>query len=257
MQLARSAHVLLTAGLFGGAAMLAIANPSDEVMKGYDITPSGLSPAYPDGFRCSPLTSLYASWIDVDGSRRSEPHSGVDAGRLGEPILSPGPGTVRAAWLANWGWGSEGALIIRHTREELNLTDGAPFYYSEFDHLKYSDVRHFKEGQQIARGEKLAEVYRPGGNRNYLPEVHWEVWEIGDDDDLSWSTNKFGGEDWINESARLMDPLYLLSRNTPPGDEGKVLLTPFVRSANYDHFVGFTYILPCRPTRQSINGIVS
>jgi hypothetical protein len=148
-------------------------------------------------------------------------------------------------------------LIIRHTREELNLTDGAPFYYSEFDHLKYSDVRHFKEGQKVARGEKLAEVYRPGGNRNYLPEVHWEVWEIGDDTDLSWSTNKFGGEDWLNESARLMDPLYLLSRNTPPGDDGKVLFTPFVRSANYDHFEGFTYILPCRPTRQSINGIVS
>jgi murein DD-endopeptidase MepM/ murein hydrolase activator NlpD len=214
-------------------------------------------PAYPAGFRCSPLTSTYASWIDVDGSRRSKPHSGVDAGRLGEPILSPGPGTIRAAWHADWGWGAEGALMIRHTREELNLREGAPFYYSEFDHLKYADVRRFKEGQQIARGEKLADVYRPGGNRNYLPEVHWEVWEVGDDTDFSWSTNKFGGEYWINESARLIDPLYLLYRHTPPGEDGKARIAPFIAGAKYDHFPGFTYILPCLPTRQSTIGTVS
>ena len=43
----------------------------DQNPKGYDITPTGPSLAYPAGYECSPLTSLYASWIDVDGSMRT------------------------------------------------------------------------------------------------------------------------------------------------------------------------------------------
>ena len=84
----------------------------DIDLKGYDIKPTGLRPQYPAGF-CSPLTSLYASWIDVDGTRRTEAHSGVDGGRLDDPILAPGPGTIRAVWQADWGWGNEGALLIK------------------------------------------------------------------------------------------------------------------------------------------------
>src|ERR1700691_3004866 len=105
----------------------------DIVLKGYDIKPTGLRPEYPKGFACSPLTSLYASWIDVDGTRRKEPHSGVDGGRLGDPILAPGPGTVRAVWEADWGWGREGALLIQHAPRQLNVRDRAAFFYSEFD----------------------------------------------------------------------------------------------------------------------------
>jgi murein DD-endopeptidase MepM/ murein hydrolase activator NlpD len=217
----------------------------DFALKGYDIKSTGLEPRYPAGFACSPLTSLYASWIDVDGTRRTEPHSGLDGGRLGDPILAPGPGAIRAVWEADWGWGREGALLIRHTPRQLNLRDRAAFYYSEFDHLRYDDIRELKVGQSISRGDLLAYVFRPGGNDEYLPEVHWEVWEIGEGADLTWSTNEHGGKYWINETARLIDPLYMLARNTPPAADGDVSIAPFIENKSYADFKGFTYILPC------------
>jgi murein DD-endopeptidase MepM/ murein hydrolase activator NlpD len=228
-----------------GSAILA----RQSERKGYGITESGLVPRFPSGYDCSPLTSLYASWTDVDHSKRTERHSGIDGGRLGDPILAPGPGTVRAAWKADWGWGSEGALLIRHTSEELGVTEGPKYYYSEFDHLSYGDVLEFKEGQTIARGQRLARVGRPGGNRQYLPEVHWEVWEVEDDEALMWSTNKHGGQYWTNDSARLIDPLYMLALNSPPAVDGSFVITPFVKSTDYRGFRGFTYIFPCRKNK--------
>lgn len=218
---------------------------SDLDLKGYGITVTGLKPKYPPGLSCSPLTSLYASWIDVDGSRRDEPHSGVDGGRFGDPILAPGPGTVKAVWHANWGWGPDAALLIVHRRAELNMTEGPEFYFSEFDHLRYADISHLKIGDKIARGEKLARVFVPGSDREYLPEVHWEVWELEHNTDLTWRTNKSGGRYWTNDTARLIDPLYMLSRNSPPAENGDVALMPFLNGSDYDEFRGFTYILPC------------
>jgi hypothetical protein len=232
------------AGLGSGA----VAAQDDETrLKGYDITPTGLSPRYPAGYECSPLTSLYASWIDVDGTRRTEQHSGVDGGRLNDPILAPGPGTVRAVWKADWGWGREGALLIVHTREELGLQDGPPFYYSEFDHLTHGEASAFQMGQKIARGQPLAHVSRPGGNERYMEEVHWEVWEVEDDSALKWRRNDRGTKFWTNSTARLIDPLYMLSRQTPPDENGNVTITPFVSGRDYGKFRGFTYILPCHP----------
>jgi hypothetical protein len=247
----RLSRWLLGACLFvlvlSAAVMTAVMAKSrgDIDWKGYDIKPTGLKPQYPMGFTCSPLTSLYASWIDVDGTRRKEPHSGVDGGHLGDSILAPGAGTVRAVWRADWGWGDEGALLIEHSPHQLNLRDHAALYYSEFDHLRYADISDMKEGESISRGEILANVFRPGGNDEYLPEVHWEVWEIKENDDLSWSTNKYGGKYWINETARLIDPLYMLARNTAPASDGDVTITPFVYNKDYSGFRGFTYILPC------------
>jgi murein DD-endopeptidase MepM/ murein hydrolase activator NlpD len=234
--------LVLSAGM---ASEVAAGSKDDFTLKGYDIKPTGLTPQYPAGFMCSPLTSLYASLIDVDGSQRTEPHSGVDGGRLGDPVLAPGPGTIRAVWEADWGWGREGALLIRHTPRQLNLRDPAAFYYSEFDHLRYDDIRQLKVGQKISRGDLLAYVFRPGGDDDYLPEVHWEVWEIGENDDLTWSTNENGGKYWINETARLIDPLYMLARNAPPAADGHVAVAPFIEKKNFAGFKGFTYILPC------------
>lgn len=238
---------VMIAVTIGGLVMKARANES--VLKGYGITKTGLKPLYPAEFACSVLTSLYGSWIDVDGSRRGEAHSGVDGGRLGEPILAPAPGEVVAAWKADWGWGDEGALLIRHSRGELNLKGGAPFYYSAFYHLRFDDVAGYQPGERIARGQEIARVFRPGGKRRYLPEVHWEVWEIGDADALHWVENKRGRPDWVNKTAVLIDPLYLLSRETPPSADLEVMIAPFERGRDYAAFRGFTYILPCERLR--------
>jgi murein DD-endopeptidase MepM/ murein hydrolase activator NlpD len=213
--------------------------------RGHGTTETGLVPAYPEDYECSPLTSLYASWIDVDGSRRSERHSGVDGGRLGDAILAPAAGIIKAAWKANWGWGEEGALLIRHSREDLGLRNGPRYYYSELDHLSYADVEAFTPGDSITRGQRLATVTTPGGKARYLPEVHWEVWEIDDDQATQWGLNKHGAQYWTNPTGRLIDPLYMLSRNVPPDDAGKVAIPVFDGGRDYRKFRGFTYILPC------------
>ncbi len=218
---------------------------SSNALKGYDITKTGLTPVYPDGYSCSPLTSLYASWKDVDGTKRYEPHSGIDGGRLGDDVLAPADGVVRAVWEADWGWGREGALLIRHRRQDLNLSDGPPYYYSAFYHLRYDEVRDFRAGQRIARGETIGHVYRPGGKSFYLPEVHLEVYEVGDDDALEWGENRRGAAYWVNDEARLIDPLYLMSLQARPEDGRSVQIRPFLEGTNYRSFRGFTYILPC------------
>lgn len=216
----------------------------DGVKKGYNIKPTGLVPVYPEGFACSPLTSTYASWVDVDGGHRDEIHSGVDGGRLGEWIIAPGPGTVRAVWEADWQWGKEGALVLVHTAAELNLKDGPPLYYSVYDHLKWDEIKGMRPGQKIRRGQRLARVYRPGGHKEYLPEVHFEVWETHHDN-LTWITNKHGGREWRNDTARLIDPLYMWGVNNPPHDGRSVELVPFEAKRAFKSFRGFTYIFEC------------
>lgn len=216
----------------------------DAVRKGYGITESGLVPVYPKGFACSELTSTYASWVDVDGRPRDAVHSGVDGGRLGEWIVAPGPGTVRAVWEANWRWGKEGALLLTHTAEELNLTGGVPLYFTVYDHLKWEEIQHLKPGQKIRRGQRLARVYRPAGRVQYLPEVHFEVWEA-DHDKLTWITNMHGGAEWRNETARLIDPLYMFGRHSGQRDGRFVKIKPFEPKKRYGAFRGFTYIFEC------------
>jgi len=214
-------------------------------LKGYDIQETRLTPKYPSGYDCSPLTSLYGSWIDVDGTRRETQHSGVDGGHLNDAILAPAPGVVRRVWVADWGQGHEGALLILHTRKDLNLDSEAKFYYSAFYHLKYDDIKDLKEGQRITRGQQIARVSRPGGQAIYLPEVHLEVYEVGDDEALTWAVSDRGTEYFENTTYRLLDPLYLLSLEARPSKHLRVPIQAFDPEHNYSTFKGFTYFLPC------------
>lgn len=206
-----------------------------------------LLPRYPSGRDCSPITSLFSSWDDVDGDKRDEPHTGIDAGRIGDAILAPAPGTVIAVWRADWGWGPEGALMMRHDKADLGLTEGPEFYYSEFDHLRYDEIAGIAVGRRIARGDVLAHVYRPGGNPEYLPEVHWEVWSIDDDNATVWDLNEHGARSWRNDTGHLVDPLYMMSLNGTIHADGSVPIQAFEPKRDYSGFRGFTYILRCRP----------
>lgn len=235
--------LLVFCGLSTGA--LLSASETSEMKKGHNISKTGLVPIYPDDFRCSPLTSFYASWLDVDGTHREEIHSGVDGGELGEWIIAPASGTVHAAWEANWGWGKEGALLLVHTAAEVNMAGmGPPLYFTVYDHLKYEEIADLKVGQRISRGQRLARVYRPGGNPRYLPEVHWEVWEV-QSGELRWKVNRHGGREWRSPEATLIDPLYMLGIHSPPEDGRSVNIVPFEPNRNYDGFRGFTYIFEC------------
>jgi murein DD-endopeptidase MepM/ murein hydrolase activator NlpD len=236
-----TAAAVIATALFAGCA-----GAQEEITLGNKPTARRfLVPQYPANRNCSPLTSLYESWDDVDGSKRAEAHSGVDGGRLGDPILAPAAGEVIAVWRANWGWGQEGALMMRHSKAELGLADGADHYYSEFDHLRFAEIRTIAVGTRLARGQRFAHVFRPGGSPDYLPEVHWEVWAVPDDAQTTWGKNKFGGRFWTNQTADLVDPLLMLSLNAPDREDGGVDIPVFEPGRDYRKFRGFTYILPC------------
>ena len=146
------------------------------------------------------------------------------------------PERFLAAWEANWKWGPEGALLISHSSKDLNLASGPAYYYSEFDHLNFDEVKRLKPGDRVERGQRLARVHRPGGHSFYLPEVHWEVWEA-EDEDIKWKTNTYDALAWSNRSAVLIDPLYMLALHAPPNDKRTVKLTPFIRGENYSSFL--------------------
>jgi hypothetical protein len=154
---------------------------------------------------------------------------------------------VVAAWRTDWGWGAEGALMIRHGRGDLGLENGPDTYYSEFDHPRYEEIAGMPAGRRIARGEPLAHVFRPGGDPDNLPEVHWEVWAIEDPTQTQWEREAKGRRSWTNPTGRLVDPLALLALDAGIRADGSAPISPFDRNRDYRGFRGFTYILPCPP----------
>ena len=214
-----------------------------EPLKGYDRTPTGLVPVYPDEPSVPVLTSLYGSWEDVDGSTREEPHSGVDGGAVGDLVIAPARGRVVAVWEADWGWGAEGALLIVHAPGDLGLGSGSPFHYSAFYHLRLADLSTLQEGDTIERGQVFARVWYPGGDSRYLPEVHWEVYEVDDPEQIYWVSNDRGYPAWDNETSRLIDPLFLMRPAGARHNDLKVPIPVFDRQARGKSYRGFTYIL--------------
>ena len=71
------------------------------------------------------------------------------------------------------------------------------------------------------------------------------MYEVGDDEATKWHENERGKGYWTNRTSRLIDPLYLLSRQPGTLDGKTVLLEPFVKGRDYSGYRGFTYILPC------------
>ena len=221
---------------------------SAQAIKGYDAIPTGLVPQYPFDSVCPALTSLYGSMTDVDGSKREKPHTGVDGGRFGDVVIAPADGKIIAVWETNHGWGPEWSVLISHTSRDLNLSENDVLFLSEFDHLERKDVAHLRKDNRIKRGQTLGKVRHPGGNPEFPAETHWEVYEVplSAENNSSWIKNKHGGDIWVNQSARLIDPLYMLSRNQRKNSRGRVDLTPFTKGNDYSAFRGFTYIFECQ-----------
>ena len=186
--------------------------------------------------------------MDLDGTRRDERHVGIDVGELGDIVLAPAAGVITAIWETDHGWGKDWNVLISHSAADLNMPDPTITYYSEFDHLQLGDIKHLSAGNAVMRGKNIGLVRHPGGNPQFRPETHWEVYEVATAQrhDLTWEVDENGTEYWWNGSADLIDPLFLMSRNQTEPVDGTVDIVPFDSDADFRDFRGFTYPILCK-----------
>jgi murein DD-endopeptidase MepM/ murein hydrolase activator NlpD len=211
-----------------------------------EASPTGLAPVYPEEFVCSPITSPFGSMTDLDLSRRSQPHVGIDLGNPGDVVIAPANGTVRAIWRVQHEWGNDWNVLIIHVPADLNLPKSPVVYFAEFDHLQSDDIAHLKAGDRLRRGDRIGVVRHPGNNSRFRAEVHLEVYEVpaNRQNEISWHTD-LGFRYWLNPSAQVIDPLYLLAHHQNEIVNGKVEIVPFLPDGDYRDFRGFTYPLFC------------
>jgi len=207
-------------------------------IKGYETTPTGLFPRYPRDSVCPALTSLYGS----------QSNTGVGGGRFGDAVIAPADGEIIAVWETDRGLGHEWNLLIAHTSKDVNSSDRASSYLSEFGPFEPKDVKNFRKGVRVKRGQEIGRVRHPGGEENDPAGVRWAVYEIpvASEKDLSWAKNEHGADIWSSSAARLIDPLYMLSRNQRKSSAGPVDLVPFTPGNDYSGFAGFTYVFECK-----------
>jgi len=230
---------LLLMGLAGalGAARDALADGSP---------PTELTPVYPENFACGPITSLFGSMTDLDHSRRSEPHVGIDLGNRGDVVIAPADGVIRAIWRVEHGWGDDWNVLLLHAPADLNLPGQAVVYFTEFDHLRRDDIAHLTVGARVRRGDRIGVVRHPGNNAQFRAEVHLEVYEVpaNRQDEMTWHTDG-GFRYWVNHAARLIDPLSLLAQHQREIVDGHVEIVPYHATGDYRAFRGFIYPLSC------------
>lgn len=218
-------------------------------VKGQEISkslPIGLTPVYPENLVCGPITSLFGSMIDLDLSRRSVPHVGIDSGNLGDVVIGPADGIIKAIWRVEHEWGDDWNVLIIHAPADLNLPESPFVYYTEFDHLQIADTAHLKTGNLLRRGDRIGVVRHPGNNARFRAEVHMEVYEVPADkqNETVWRSD-LGFRYWQNPSAKLIDPLIMLAQHQNEIANGKVDIVLFQPDGDYRNFKGFTYPLSC------------
>lgn len=217
-------------------------------IKGYGADPTGLLPRYPRDSVCPALRSLHGSGVGAMGSGQHERQSGVVGGRFGDAVIAPAGGKITALWETDTGWGKEWAVLISHTARDLNASEAGVSYLSEFSHFELWDVQDHRIGSRIRRGQKIGIVRHPGGNKDHPAGVRWQVYEapVGAARQLRWVGNRYGGEDWVHDAARPIDPLFMLSRNQRKNTAGPVDLVPYTKGNDYSDYIGFTYIFECK-----------
>jgi murein DD-endopeptidase MepM/ murein hydrolase activator NlpD len=219
----------LICATLGATLNVAVASSHLDSLEGFDASPTILRPVYPDTHRCARITSLYGSWIDLDGTRRDVRHEGIDIGEFGGIVLAPSSGVIMAVWETDHGWGKDWSVLIGHADRDLASHDPTIAYYSEFDHLRSDDIDHLRVGDSVARGQEIGVVRHPGGDPQFRAEVHWEVYAVATArrHDLTWDVDGNGNETWWNGSADLIDPLLAMSRGQAGPVDGGVEIVPF------------------------------
>jgi alkylated DNA nucleotide flippase Atl1 len=123
------------------------------------IQETGLTPVFPEGFRCASISSPFASRFDGAGNRRTPTihggkHGGVDIGfQVGHPEVSMANGEIIAKGPAEGdGAQMEGIFLwMRHSPQDTGL----PFWvFNKYQHLK--ELPSLEVGARIKAGDVVA-----------------------------------------------------------------------------------------------------
>ena len=87
---------------------VSVASNHFDSLKWYDASPTIMRPVYLDTHACCRITSLYGSWIELDGARRDERHVGIDVGDFGDTVLAPAACVITATWKPTTAGGKTG-----------------------------------------------------------------------------------------------------------------------------------------------------
>ena len=75
----------------------------------YGVKPTGLVAIYPENYSCPIIASGFASMYDIDGSKRSWSHVGIDiVAQVGYPIIAPADGEIVGVFKYTGQWGADG-----------------------------------------------------------------------------------------------------------------------------------------------------
>lgn len=123
------------------------------------IQETGLTPVFPEGFRCASISSPFASRFDGAGNRRNPSihggkHGGVDIGfQVGHPEVAMADGEIIAKGPAEGdGAQMEGIFLwMRHSPQDTGL----PFWvFNKYQHLK--ELPSLEVGSRIKAGDVVA-----------------------------------------------------------------------------------------------------
>lgn len=195
---------------------------------------------YPPEFTCEKRLADFDTWQTLDGSQRTELHTGIDV--TGHTIIAPANGKVLSIYQGLMG-GYKVALL--HTPKDLDK-DGI-YVFSYFLHLKEVDgknsaLKYMREGQTVHRGQPIAEVGRTGTMAGSAEHLHLEVWI---NDTGTYDKRNDGGI--IPHNHKLINP-HLLWAKHPMDDKVKKYITIFEENQKL-YKGGFTYPIHCPPKK--------
>jgi len=181
----------------------------------FKVEATGLTPAFPAGLDCVPISSLYGSPTRHDGSprvgvRNGGLHGGIDLTvEEGTPLRAIAAGEVIAK---GEGGRLEGYFLwLRHAPED----SGQPFWtFAKFQHL--SETSPLALGEKVRMGQVVASAGRSGTVGGYFgpkgyPHLHLSTF-FGPSKEFALAgtySSMVQGQD-----ARIGDPL-LLYKETP------------------------------------------
>lgn len=157
---------VVVAAVLAGTAFPAEARRSGETAvavetRSAEVHPTGLSPRFPEGVDCAPVSSPYGSPTRYDGSRRPDDrnggrHGGMDLSlAVGTPLLAVADGEVIAL---GRGGRMEGNFVWLRIAPEAS---GLPFWtFAKYQHL--DALPNLQPGDRVRRGAPLGPAGRSG-----------------------------------------------------------------------------------------------